>query len=132
MAARVLDGTAVAGQIRAEGAPAVAAFAARAGRPPGLGIVLVGDDPASQIYVRNKIRSGGESGLHAELFRLAGTAGLGEGVARGGGRQVAAQPPRSAARRGGAGGGGAGGGGAGGGGGGGSLDEVLALVERLN
>ena len=49
MAARVLDGTAVAARIRAEVGPAVAAFTARAGRPPGLGIVLVGDDPASAI-----------------------------------------------------------------------------------
>lgn len=76
MPARVLDGTAVAGLIRAEVAPLVAAFAARAGRPPGLAIVLVGDDPASQIYVRNKIKSAGESGLHAELFRLPATAAL--------------------------------------------------------
>ena len=57
MAARVLDGTAVADAIRAEVAPAVGAFTARAGRPPGLGIVLVGDDPASAIYVRNKLKS---------------------------------------------------------------------------
>src|SRR5438132_1622642 len=55
MPARVLDGTLVAHQIRAEVGPAVAAFAARSGRPPGLGIVLVGDSPASEIYVRNKL-----------------------------------------------------------------------------
>ena len=42
MAARILDGKAVAEEIRAEVAPTVAAFAAKAGRPPGLGIVLVG------------------------------------------------------------------------------------------
>jgi len=78
MPAKILDGTAVAGQIRAEVAPAVAAFAARAGRPPGLGIVLVGENPASEIYVRNKIKSGGESGLHAELFRLPATATIDE------------------------------------------------------
>ncbi len=59
MAARLLDGAAVAQAIRAEVGPAVAAFTARAGRPPGLGIVLVGDDPASEIYVRNKLKSAG-------------------------------------------------------------------------
>jgi methylenetetrahydrofolate dehydrogenase (NADP+)/methenyltetrahydrofolate cyclohydrolase len=73
---KILDGTAVAAQIRAEVAPAVAAFTSRAGRPPGLAIVLVGDNPASEIYVRNKIKSAGETGLHAELFRLPPTATL--------------------------------------------------------
>ena len=78
MAARVLDGTAVANQIRAEVAPAVAAFTARAGRPPGLGIVLVGDDPASAIYVRNKLKSAGEAGLRADLERMPADATLAE------------------------------------------------------
>jgi methylenetetrahydrofolate dehydrogenase (NADP+) / methenyltetrahydrofolate cyclohydrolase len=76
MAARVLDGTAVANAIRAEVGPAVAAFTARAGRPPGLGIVLVGDDPASEIYVRNKLKSAGDAGLRADLMRLPATASL--------------------------------------------------------
>jgi methylenetetrahydrofolate dehydrogenase (NADP+) / methenyltetrahydrofolate cyclohydrolase len=76
MAARTLDGAAVASQIRAEVAPAVAAFTARAGRPPGLGIVLVGDDPASRIYVSNKLKSAGEAGLRADLERLPATATL--------------------------------------------------------
>jgi methylenetetrahydrofolate dehydrogenase (NADP+)/methenyltetrahydrofolate cyclohydrolase len=76
MAARVLDGVAVANQIRAEVAPAVAAFTAKAGRPPGLGIVLVGENPASEVYVRNKLKSAGEAGLFAELTRLPATASL--------------------------------------------------------
>src|SRR5262245_10244735 len=76
MAARVLDGTAVASAIRAEVAPRVAAFTDRAGRPPGLGIVLVGDDPASEIYVRNKLKSAGEAGLRADLHRLPAAARL--------------------------------------------------------
>lgn len=76
MAARVLDGAAVAKKIRADVAPAVAAFTARAGRPPGLGIVLVGDDPASDIYVRNKLKSAGDEGLRADLMRLPATASL--------------------------------------------------------
>jgi methylenetetrahydrofolate dehydrogenase (NADP+)/methenyltetrahydrofolate cyclohydrolase len=78
MAARVLDGAAVANQIRAEVGPALAAFAARAGRPPGLGIVLVGDDPASAIYVRNKLKSGSEAGLRTDLEQLPATATLAE------------------------------------------------------
>ena len=76
MPARTLDGTAVANVIRGELAPEVAAFAARAGRPPGLGIVLVGDDPASEIYVRSKLKSAGEAGLRADLERLPATAPL--------------------------------------------------------
>ena len=76
MAARVLDGTAVAAAIRAEVGPAVAAFTARAGRPPGLGIVLVGDDPASEIYVRSKLKSAGDAGVRADLMRLPSTAAL--------------------------------------------------------
>ena len=76
MAARVLDGAAVAHAIRAEVGPAVAAFTARAGRPPGLGIVLVGDDQASAIYVRSKLKSAGDAGLRADLMRLPATASL--------------------------------------------------------
>jgi methylenetetrahydrofolate dehydrogenase (NADP+)/methenyltetrahydrofolate cyclohydrolase len=76
MAARVLDGAAIANAMRAEVAPAVAAFTTRAGRPPGLGIVLVGEDPASEIYVRNKLKSAGDAGLRADLMRLPATAPL--------------------------------------------------------
>ena len=74
MAARLLDGTAVAQAIRQELAAGVAAFTARAGRPPGLGLVLVGDDPASELYVRSKLKSAGETGLRADLERLPATA----------------------------------------------------------
>jgi methylenetetrahydrofolate dehydrogenase (NADP+) / methenyltetrahydrofolate cyclohydrolase len=74
--ARLLDGTAVADAIRAEVRPRVEAFTARAGRPPGLGIVLVGNDPASEIYVRNKLKSAAESGLRADLERLPAGASL--------------------------------------------------------
>ena len=78
MPARILDGTQIARQIRASVAPAVAEFTARAGRAPCLGIVLVGDDPASEIYVRNKVKAGTESGLEVDLRRLSSTASLGE------------------------------------------------------
>jgi methylenetetrahydrofolate dehydrogenase (NADP+)/methenyltetrahydrofolate cyclohydrolase len=76
MPARLLDGAAVANQIRAGLAPAVSSFTSRAGRPPGLGIVLVGHDPASEIYVRAKLKSAGDAGLRADLERLPDTASL--------------------------------------------------------
>jgi methylenetetrahydrofolate dehydrogenase (NADP+)/methenyltetrahydrofolate cyclohydrolase len=87
MSARLLDGTGIAAEIRAAALPGVQAFTARAGRPPGLGIVLVGEDPASEVYVRNKVKAGTDAGLWVDLQRL----------------------PKGA-----------------------SLDELLALVGRLN
>ena len=76
MAARLLDGTGVAHTIRQELAADVAAFTARAGRPPGLALVLVGDDPASHLYVNSKLKSAGESGLRADIEQLPATASL--------------------------------------------------------
>jgi methylenetetrahydrofolate dehydrogenase (NADP+)/methenyltetrahydrofolate cyclohydrolase len=74
MGARVLDGTAVANEIRAELRPRIDAFTRRAGRPPGLGLVLVGDDPASELYVTSKLKSAGETGLRADIERLPASA----------------------------------------------------------
>ncbi len=76
MAGRIIDGTAIAAAIRAALRPEVEAFTTRAGRPPGLGIVLVGDNPASQIYVSGKQKAGTEAGLWVDLHRLPGTASL--------------------------------------------------------
>jgi methylenetetrahydrofolate dehydrogenase (NADP+) / methenyltetrahydrofolate cyclohydrolase len=76
MSARLLDGVATAAAIRHELKDRMAAFTARAGRPPALGIVLVGEDPGSEIYVRNKRRAGAESGLDVSLERLPATATL--------------------------------------------------------
>jgi methylenetetrahydrofolate dehydrogenase (NADP+)/methenyltetrahydrofolate cyclohydrolase len=78
MSARILDGAAVAAAIRAEAIPEVQAFQSAAGRPPGLGIVLVGNDPGSEVYVRNKVKAGGEAGLWVDLQRLPETATLDE------------------------------------------------------
>lgn len=78
MSARLLDGAAVAARIREELRPRTAAFTARAGRPPGLGIVLVGTDPPSEIYVRNKLKAAADIGCRAELVRLPETASLDE------------------------------------------------------
>lgn len=78
MTARLLDGQGIAAAIRAAVLPDVHAFTAEAGRPPGLGIVLVGDNPASEIYVRNKVRAGSDSGLWVDLQRLPATATIGD------------------------------------------------------
>jgi len=56
--------------------PAVEAFARAAGRPPGLGIVLVGDNPASEVYVRNKVKAGGDAGIWVDLQRLPASASV--------------------------------------------------------
>jgi methylenetetrahydrofolate dehydrogenase (NADP+) / methenyltetrahydrofolate cyclohydrolase len=74
--ARRLDGTTIAAAIRAELLPRVEAFTAAAGRPPALSIVLVGDDPASQVYVRGKERAGGEAGLRVMVHRLSASSRL--------------------------------------------------------
>jgi methylenetetrahydrofolate dehydrogenase (NADP+)/methenyltetrahydrofolate cyclohydrolase len=75
---RLIDGTAIAAEIRASAIPGVQAFTARAGRPPGLGIVLVGENPASEVYVRNKVKAGTDAGLWVDLQRLRATASLDE------------------------------------------------------
>jgi methylenetetrahydrofolate dehydrogenase (NADP+)/methenyltetrahydrofolate cyclohydrolase len=79
--ARRLDGVACAARIREELGPRIAAFAQRHGRPPGLGVVLAGQNPASEVYVRNKIKTVGGAGCRAELFRLSASATVGEALA---------------------------------------------------
>src|SRR6201996_8968751 len=64
--ARVLDGVAIANDIKAEVALEVAA-ARGAGYTPGLAVVLVGEVPASQIYVRSKVKTCGELGIYSEM-----------------------------------------------------------------
>ena len=73
MTARRLDGTLVARQIQQELQPSLEALRAR-GRRPGLGVLLVGDDPASAVYVRSKTRRCEELGLFHETCRLPATA----------------------------------------------------------
>ena len=65
--ARILDGAAIAAAIKQEVAEEVKLLAAQ-GIRPGLAAVLVGNVPASQIYVRNKVQSCAELGLHSELI----------------------------------------------------------------
>jgi len=81
MTARTLDGQALAKAMREEIRPEVAAFTAQHGRPPGLGIVLVGDNPASEVYVRNKLKAGAEIGFRADLERLPASATVSDTIA---------------------------------------------------
>ena len=80
-AARRLDGKAVAEAIRGTLKPRIARFREAAGRPPGLGIMLAGDDGGSEIYVRNKVRACEELGIRADLRRLPIDAALDEVMA---------------------------------------------------
>jgi methylenetetrahydrofolate dehydrogenase (NADP+) / methenyltetrahydrofolate cyclohydrolase len=71
MAAQVIDGKALAARVRADVADGVAQFAAQHGRPPGLATVLIGEDPASAIYVGSKQKVTGEVGMRGFDHRLA-------------------------------------------------------------
>ena len=92
MTARRIDGKAAAAAIRESVAEAAAGFVARTGRPPGLATVLVGEDPASAVYVRMKGKATAEAGMasfahnlpatisEAELLDLVGTLNADERV----------------------------------------------------
>jgi methylenetetrahydrofolate dehydrogenase (NADP+)/methenyltetrahydrofolate cyclohydrolase len=68
MTAELIDGVALSRQLRGE-ISARAARLAEAGHRPGLAVILVGDDPASAVYVRNKVKACEECGLHSVLER---------------------------------------------------------------
>ena len=70
MPARILNGNEIAAELRAEVAEGVAQLTASGGPQPGLAAVLVGDDAASAVYVRNKGRACAEAGMHSETFHL--------------------------------------------------------------
>ena len=70
MTAVILDGKATAEAIRREVAAGVAELVAAGGRSPGLAVVLVGDDPASQVYVGSKVRACEEVGMVSRSVRL--------------------------------------------------------------
>src|SRR3970282_1863357 len=76
MSARMLDGRALAARMREELAPQDLEFDRRHGRPPRLAIVLAGQNPASEVYVRNKLKAGSEAGFRADLERLPESAAL--------------------------------------------------------
>ncbi|MBX9935293.1 MAG: bifunctional methylenetetrahydrofolate dehydrogenase/methenyltetrahydrofolate cyclohydrolase FolD [Burkholderiaceae bacterium] len=66
MTAQLIDGNALSRQLRTEVAARAAALKAQ-GTTPGLAVVLVGDNPASQVYVRNKVKACEEAGFHSVL-----------------------------------------------------------------
>jgi methylenetetrahydrofolate dehydrogenase (NADP+)/methenyltetrahydrofolate cyclohydrolase len=68
--AKLIDGKASAARLRAELAGAVRAFTDAHGAAPGLRVILVGDNPASQAYVRTKAKNAAEVGIDADLIRL--------------------------------------------------------------
>jgi methylenetetrahydrofolate dehydrogenase (NADP+) / methenyltetrahydrofolate cyclohydrolase len=70
MTAELIDGKAVAQKVRDEVKRDVERFVTEHGRPPGLDVVLVGDDPASQVYTRNKEKASVEVGMRGRLHRL--------------------------------------------------------------
>lgn len=70
MSARVIDGRDAARRVRERVAEGCAAFTARHGRPPGLVGVQVGDDPASEIYQRNKAQQADEAGMMVRRVKL--------------------------------------------------------------
>ena len=72
MSAQIIDGNALSKQLRADVALRAAALRAR-GITPGLAVVLVGDSPASQVYVRNKIKACEDNGLHSVLEKYDAT-----------------------------------------------------------
>jgi methylenetetrahydrofolate dehydrogenase (NADP+)/methenyltetrahydrofolate cyclohydrolase len=74
--ATLLDGKAVAKDIRDELGARVTNVLERLGRPPALAIVLVGDDPASEVYVRNKLKTAEDAGMGVNLDRLPSSTSL--------------------------------------------------------
>lgn len=70
MQAKLIDGKAEASNVRAAVAERAAAFSARHGRKPGLAVVLVGNDPASEVYVASKVRLTREAGMESFEHRL--------------------------------------------------------------
>ena len=73
--ASLISGTTIAAAVREDVATDAAAFRQRHGRPPTLRVVLVGDNPASQSYVRAKARAAAEAGIDAETIRRPATLG---------------------------------------------------------
>jgi methylenetetrahydrofolate dehydrogenase (NADP+) / methenyltetrahydrofolate cyclohydrolase len=81
MTAQLIDGKLLSEQIRAQVGQRAAALTA-AGRKPGLAVILVGDDPASAVYVRNKVKACADHGLHSVLEQYPATLTQAELLAR--------------------------------------------------
>ena len=81
MSAKLIDGVALSKQLRGDVAQRAAALKAR-GITPGLAVILVGDNPASQVYVRNKVKACSEAGLHSVLEKYEASMAEAELLAR--------------------------------------------------
>jgi methylenetetrahydrofolate dehydrogenase (NADP+)/methenyltetrahydrofolate cyclohydrolase len=81
MTAKVIDGNAISAKVRERVAKAAAAMKAAQGYVPGLAVVLVGEDPASKVYVSNKVRQTEEAGMRSLEHRLPATATEAEVIA---------------------------------------------------
>jgi methylenetetrahydrofolate dehydrogenase (NADP+)/methenyltetrahydrofolate cyclohydrolase len=73
MVAKIIDGQAMAAQIREEVKEEVAELTSKYGMPPGLEVILIGEDPASAIYVRNKGRASEKVGIRSQTHHLPAT-----------------------------------------------------------
>jgi methylenetetrahydrofolate dehydrogenase (NADP+)/methenyltetrahydrofolate cyclohydrolase len=73
MSAQILDGKTIAADVRAQVKSRVGELTAEGRRAPGLAVILVGQNPASQVYVRNKRKACEEVGFYSELSELPGT-----------------------------------------------------------
>lgn len=72
MSAQIIDGKLLASQVRTEWKQRAARLTEQGVRP-GLAVIIVGDNPASEIYVRNKVKACGEIGIHSEVHQFSGT-----------------------------------------------------------
>ena len=81
MTAQLIDGVGIARRVRADWKPRVGRLAAQ-GMTPGLAVIMVGENPASQVYVRNKVRACGEMGIHSEEHRFPESATTAEMLAK--------------------------------------------------
>jgi len=75
MPARLIDGKAIAASVRADVKAGISEFTARTGIRPGLTVILVGEDPASQVYVRNKGKAADEAGILSRQIDLPASTG---------------------------------------------------------
>lgn len=73
VAATILDGTETAKNIRQELSVEIDGFVSKGHRRPGLAVILIGDNPASQVYVKNKVLACKKTGIESHMFQLPGT-----------------------------------------------------------
>ena len=81
MTASIIDGKAIAAEIDRRVGEAVAQLEGLLGRKPGLAVVLIGDDPASEVYVRNKVRRATKAGMNSTEIRKPATISQDEAIA---------------------------------------------------